>query len=334
MSYRQALTERLIRILFKLVRRAHSRQELAREFGVNHKTISRDLDALGLEYPIVEEKRGREVLYKFSDDFKFDFPQIEIEELATLLLAQEAIAGIGITAGNSFYGAQANSLVDKIRRSLPHSVRENLDALSKVYGSAIIPAKNFSAHAAVIDRLASAAVRQKVIEIRYHSLNNDRLDSRQIAPYAVYFDPDGATLKLIAFDTTHSEIRVFSVERISNLIETGENFIRPADFDLNLYLRDNCFNGIHGKPVTVRLKAKGITARIFAERSFHPSQKIIERKQKRGTSPETVTIEMTVAGGRGLERFILGWLPDIEIISPPEVRESVKKVILDGLDNI
>lgn len=333
MSYRQALTERLIRIIFKLVRRAHSRQELAREFSVNSKTICRDVDALGLEYPIEEEKQGREVFYKFSDDFKFDFPQIEIEELATLLLAQEAIAGIGITAENSFYAVQANSLIGKIRKSLPRSVKANLDALSKVYGSAIIPAKNFSAHTATIDRLTSAAIREKIIEIRYHALNSNRDSSRKIAPYSVYFDPDGATLKLVAFDTTHGEIRVFSVERISNLTETGEKFTRPEEFNLTEYLRDNCFNGIHGKPVSVRLKAKGITARIFAERIFHPTQKIIERKQKRGASPETITIEMCVANGRGLERFIIGWLPDIEVVSPPEVRESVKKVLLESIEN-
>jgi len=36
-----------------------------------------------LEYPIVEQKRGRELFYRFSDDFTFDFPKIEIEELAT-----------------------------------------------------------------------------------------------------------------------------------------------------------------------------------------------------------------------------------------------------------
>jgi predicted DNA-binding transcriptional regulator YafY len=333
MSYRKALTERLIQIIFKLVRRAHSRQELAREFGVNSKTICRDLDALGLEYPIIEQKRGREVFYQFSDDFKFDFPQIEIEELATLLLAQEAIAGIGIAAKNSFYAAQADSLIGKIRQSLPRSVKANLDALSKVYGSAMIPAKNFSVHAATIDRLASAAVRQKIVEIRYHSLNRNRASSRFVAPYAVYFDPDGATLKLIAFDTTHAEIRVFSVERISDFKETGDKFVRPAEFDLSEYLRDNCFNGIHGKPVTVQLKASGVTARIFAERLFHPSQKIIERKQKRGTSPETITVELTVAGGRGLERFILGWLPDIEVVAPPDVRETIKKVLLEGLKN-
>ena len=331
MSYRQALAERLIHVLFKLVRRPCSRQELAREFGVDAKTIRRDLDVLSLEYPIEECRIGRETHYRFADGFKFDFPNIEIEELAVLLLAQESIAGIGITAGDSFYAANAGSLLDKIRKSLPRGVREKMDALAKVYGSAVVPSKDFSAHSATIDRLASCAVRNKKVEIRYHGLNSNRLESRAVDPYAVYFDPDGATLKLVAFDTEKSRLSVFSVDRIVNLKETGETFARPADFDLGEYLNENCFNGIHGAPVTVRLKAVGITARIFAERKFHPSQKIVERKQRRGSSPETITIEMRVASGRGLIRFILSHLPNIEVVAPREIRSEVRKVLEDGL---
>jgi predicted DNA-binding transcriptional regulator YafY len=331
MSYRTALTERLIKILFNLVRRAHSRQELAREFGVDAKTISRDIDALSLEYPIEDKKVGRDVYYQFADGFKFDFPKIEIEELAVLLLAQESIAGIGITAGDSFYAAQAGSVLEKIRKSLPRSIKEKMDALSRVYGSAIIPSKDFSAHSATIDRLASCAVRRKKVEIRYHGLNSDTLESRVVDPYAVYFDPDGATLKLAAFDTGKNRLSVFSIDRIINLKELNERFVRAADFQLSAYLNENCFNGIHGEPVTVRLKVVGVTARVFAERRFHPSQKIIQSKQRRGAAPETVTIEMRVASGRGLIRFILSHLPNIEVVSPKEVRDEVKKVIEAGL---
>ncbi len=333
MSYRTAITERIIKILFNLVRRPHSRQELRQEFGVDAKTIRRDLDALSLEYPIEDKKVGRDTYYQFADGFKLDFPKIEIEELAVLLLAQESIAGIGITAGDSFYAAKAGSLLDKIRKSLPRSIKEKMDALSKVYGSSIVPSKDFSAHSAIIDRLASCAVRNKKVEIRYHGLNSDTLESRTVDPYAVYFDPDGATLKLAAFDAGKKRLSVFSVDRIINLKEQDETFVRPADFKLNDYLNESCFNGIHGEPVTVRLKAVGITARIFTERQFHPSQKIIRSKQRRGNSAETVTIEMRVASGRGLVRFILSHLPNIEVVSPKEVREEVKKVIEEGLKN-
>ncbi len=333
MSYRTALTERLIQILFKLVRRAHSRQELAREFGVNDKTISRDLDALSLEYPIESVKDGREVKYQFADGFKFEFPKVSIEELATLLLAQESIAGIGITAKGSPYSVYADSLLEKVRNSLPFSVRERMDALSSVYGSSAIPAKDFARHTETIDHLTSCAVRQKRIAVKYHSLGKNEEGIRILEPYAVYFDPDGATLKLIAFAPDYEDLRVFSVDRIESVKELNEKFTREKNFDLKTYLDENCFNGIHGEPVIVRLKAKGITARIFTERKFHPSQKTIERKQRRGASPESITIELRVARGRGLTRFIMSWLPDIEILAPKEIRDEVKQVLLQGLEN-
>lgn len=167
MSYRQALTERFIQILFKLVRRPHSRQELAREFSVNAKTISRDLDVLSGEFPITEQKRGRNIFYLYADGYKFKAPVLSFEEMTTLLLAKNAIEGIGITAGNSFYARQADSALEKIRRSLPATVAAKLDALAEVYGSSQIPEKDFSAHIETIDRLVSCAVRCRKTEVRY-----------------------------------------------------------------------------------------------------------------------------------------------------------------------
>lgn len=333
MSYRNALTERLIKILFSLIRRESSRQELANEHGVNVKTIDRFLLTINSEFPIITKKRGREVYYKFAEDSQFNFPKFSVEEVATLLLAQESIAGIGITAQGSIYGQHAETLLEKLKKSLPPSIRLRMEALSKVYGSAVVPAKDFSRHTEKIDRLASCAIRRKKVSVNYYGLNSNSEKTRIWHPYNVYFDPDGATLKVIAFDEKHQELRVFSIERILNFKELEQTFTRSNDFNLKTYLDENCFNGIHGKPLTVQLKAKGVTARIFAERKFHPSQKVIERKQKRGSSPETITIEMRLASGRGLERFIIGWLPEIEVISPKELRESVKQTLLKGLEN-
>lgn len=333
MSYRTDLTERLIQTVFLLVRRAHTRQELAHYFGVSAKTVARDLDALSREYPITESRKGREIVYSFAEDSMRDFPQIEVEELATLLLAQKSITGIGIITKNSPYTVFADSLLEKVRRSLPRSIRAKMDSLANIYGSAAIPVKDFSGHLETIDRLTSAALQERKANINYASLNKNIASRREVAPLAVYFDPDGSTLKFAGYDFSYGDIRVFSVDRVEKVEICTEKFARPAGFRLEKYLEDNCFNGIHGTPVRVRLKTSGITARIFAERKFHPSQKIVERKQRRGASPESITIEMSVASGRGLTRFILSWLPDIEVISPAAVREEVKAAIKAGLKN-
>ena len=334
MSFRNELSARLSEIPFRLARGFCSRQELAKDYKVDAKTISRDIDTLSLQYPIIAERRGREVFYGYADDFKFEFPKIPIEELGVLLLARKSIEGIGITTKGSFFAGHADSLLERIRASLPTSVVARMNALAAVYGLASVPAKNFSKHTRTIDRLSACAVSCRRIQIGYHGLNSDKLETRIVEPYAVYFDPDGATLKFVARDVKKNRVSVFSVERIEYFKELKEEFKRPAGFDLKDYLDENCFNGIHGNPVTVRLKATGITARVFAERKFHSSQKTIGRKQRRGSSEETITIEMRVAAGRGLVRFILSWLPDIEIISPAELREEVRKTLLDGLKNL
>jgi len=94
------------------------------------------------------------------------------------------------------------------------------------------------------------------------------------------------------------------------------------NFDLTSFLESNCFNGIHGEPMEVTLKATGSTARIFAERCFHPSQRAVKTVIS-SDSLESIIVRMTVARGRGLERFIQSWLPEIEVISPTSLRDLI-----------
>ena len=157
------------------------------------------------------------------------------------------------------------------------------------------------------------------------------MTERIVEPYAVYFDPDGATLKLIGYDHHRSRILPFAIDHIRALREMDEKFQRPVDFDLQSYLSNNCFNGIHGEPLTVRLRAHGVTARVFAERLFHDSQQMIERTARTAQKAETTTIEMRVARGRGLVRFILSWGADVEVLTPDSLRREVAGAYSDAL---
>lgn len=332
MTYRTDLTERLLWIPLRLLARPCSRQELARDFGVDPKTITNDINALTRLYPIEEHREGREVVYSFGGGFKFSVPNFTPEELATLLLAQESVTDIGLTAAGAPFAAHAESLLRKVRDALPIPVRERMDALAAVYGTASVPAKNFAPHATTVERLTAAALERRRVRMNYHSLNTDLLGERLVEPYAIYFDPDGATLKLVAYDHKHAAPRLFSVDHIRAVRLTDERFERPLDFNLRQYLTDNCFNGIYGPPVTTRLRARGVTARVFAERTFHPSQRIVASTARAPGRPETTTIELRVAGGRGLVRFILSWVPDVEVLSPPALRQEVTAALRQALE--
>lgn len=322
MSHRGELTERMTVLPLLLAERPHSQQELASIFNVNSKTIRRAIDELSRHYPILDEREGREVFYRFSGD-KYEPPPLNPAELATLMLAQEAIAATGFTALGSPFARYGRSLMAKVKSSLPPSLRDKLDALAAVFGSATVPAKDFAPHAALIDRLTQAALENRGVRLRYYTLATDTITERTVEPYVVYFDPDGATLKLIGYDHYRGKIIPLAVDHIRSLRETDEKFERPADFNLARYLSANCFNGIHGDPVTVRLRAYGVTARIFAERTFHESQRVIERTSRAAGKAETIIIEMHVASGRGLNRFILGWGSEVEVLSPLDLRLEI-----------
>lgn len=331
MSHRGELSDRMLRLPLLLSERPHSQRELARIFNVNSKTIRRDLDILSRPYPIVAERDGREVMYRFSDGYKYIPPPFTPAELATLVLAQESIAATGFTALGSPFARYGRSLLAKVKTSLHPSLRDKLDALASIFGTAAVAAKDFAPHAALVDRLTQAAVESRRIRLRYYTLATDTVRERTVEPYAVYFDPDGATLKLIAYDHLRGKILPFAIDHIRALREMNEQFQRPADFDLQKHLSANCFNGIHGDPLTVRLRAHGVTARVFAERTFHDSQRTVERTPRIAQQAETTTIEMHVASGRGLVRFILSWGSDVEVLSPPDLRREVAQAYRHAL---
>ncbi len=218
------------------------------------------------------------------------------------------------------FAVHARTLMGKVRAALPEYSRQRLDVLAHVFGSAATPVKDFTSHTATIELLTAAALEQQRVFMRYYTLAQDRTSERQFDPYAVYFDPDGATFKVLGYDHRRCHIIPFAIDHIRSIRLTDEKFMRPPDFDLHQFLEENCFNGIHGEPVTVRLRACGVTARVFAERQFHPSQRLIEHTPATKEQAETTTIEMRVASGRGLVRFILSWVPDIEVLSPADLR--------------
>lgn len=322
-SHRGEMTRRLIMIPLLLAERPRSQSELAAEFGVNGQTIRRDIDALTPHYQILDELDGRERMYRFGENYEYSAPNFTPAELATLLLAQQTIASTGLASFGTPFGDYGSALLAKVRSALPEKLRNYLDTLANIYGNAIIPAKDFRPHAETIDRLSKAAADNLRVQMQYTSLNSGKTARRDYDPYAVYFDPDGATLKTIGFDHDKQAIRTFSIDRIKSITITQQAFSRPADFSLRDHLTEYCFNGIHDEPIRVRLRAFEKTAEIFAERNFHPSQESIVPLHRSHDGTLSITIEMRVARGRGLERFIQSWLPHIEVVSPPELKETI-----------
>lgn len=320
------LSGQIIALQHYLLKHRRTQKQIAEHFGVDRKTVRRAIDKLGQFAPVSEEREGRNTIY-FIPENDFNSTQLTPIELAALVLSQEAISAGGNFSRVSPFAEAGKSLIEKVRSKMPPRVRRNLDELSTILGTSVVPNKDYSKFGATIEELTTAAIERRTVSMHYESLSSSRNEQRLLDPYNIYLDPDGATLKTIGYDHRNARISPFSLDHIKSIRITKENFLRPPDFDLRKFLTENCFNGIHGEPITVKLKVSGVTAGIFAERQFHPSQKTISLKKSKEKRIEEIEIEMRVAAGRGLERFILGWLPDIQVVTPENLRLKIKQII-------
>ena len=323
---KSSLSSQTIELQHYLLSRRRTQKEIAEHFGVDRKTVRRAIDKLGQFAPVNEERKGRHTFY-FIPDNDFNSSQLTPIELAALVLSQEAISAGGNFSRASPFAEAGRSLIEKVRSKMPPRVRHNLDELSKILGTSVVPNKDYSKFGATIEELTTAAIERRTVSMHYESLSSSRNEKRLFDPYNIYLDPDGATLKTIGYDHRNARISPFSLDHIKSIKITKETFLRPPDFDLREFLTENCFNGIHGTPINVKLKVFGVTAGIFAERQFHPSQKTISVERSKDRRIEEVEIEMRVAAGRGLERFILSWLPEIEVSAPESLRSDMEKIL-------
>lgn len=97
---------------------------------------------------------------------------------------------------------------------MPLSVRRNLDELSNILGTSVVPNKDYSKFGATIEELTTSAIERRTVSMHYDSLSSVRNEQRLFDPYNIYLDPDGATLKTIGYDHRNARLSPFSLDRI------------------------------------------------------------------------------------------------------------------------
>ena len=168
----------------------------------------------------------------------------------------------------------------------------------------------------IFDALAQAVMNRQEVVFSYHKLAGAKPESRQVQPYHLGCIEN--QWYLFGRDEARGAVRTFALPRIRGVERTGGTFRRPKDFSLTKILDGSfaVFEG--GHPRLVRLRFRGTTARIVAERTWHDSQKI---------SPHSAGIELTMRVGLSpdLVRWVLGWGAEAEVLEPAEFRTTLAK---------
>lgn len=309
--------QRLVKIMRYMVSGKPVRaSDLAREFGVNKRTIFRDLRALenAFHFPYYYDRQKD--CYLLTEGNNFSFPSITLNftpmEALSLLLSTSTLA---VQKGTPFERTLQGAR-EKLLSTFPEKGKKIMELVNRRFDVGWGTPVDYSRYSTIFDEVVRAVNENRTISIVYYSLSNDRVTKRKIDPYAVMMRD--RVWYVVARCHLRNDVRIFRINRIKKVEPTMENFRLPPEFSLEEYMK-NSWQVTRGEEVVVRIKFSGLAARYVEENRYHPSQRLVSRTE------DGVCMEYTVSGTQEIKRWILSFGSEAEVLEPAFLREEISR---------
>lgn len=285
--------------------------KLAAELEVSTKSIQRDLDFMRDRLQLPIEYNPQRFGYHYTAEVT-SFPTMHITEgeLVALVIAEKAL--------QQYRGTQFEkpllSAIRKIEQSLPDTISLNLADIEQTisFRTRAEPVLNLE----IFDVLAKATAQHRQLELTYRKAGNREGETRLIDPY--HLANINGEWYLFAYDHARKDIRTFVPARVLAVKPTGKVFARPQKFSLEKRLRDSF--GVHSGDgqFDVALRFDARVADYIREKKWHESQQLRELK----SGGVELTLKLSSLGE--IQRWVLSWGGDVEVIKPKELAEAIR----------
>ena len=293
---------------------------LAHEIEVSTKTIQRDLefmrDRLNLPIQYDASRNG----YHYTGEVNaFPTMQITEGEIFALVVAEKALQQY---RGTSFEKPLL-SAIKKMEQALPDTISLNRADIEQTisFRTRAEPILNLE----IFDTLAKAVAHRQQLELHYRKPGQPA-EKRLVDAY--HLANINGEWYLFAYDHARKGLRTFVPARIQSVKPTGKTFERTQKFSLEQRLRDSF--GVHSGEgefdVVIRFNARA--ADYIREKKWHRSQIL---RDLNGGGAE---LKMKLSSLAEVQRWVLSWGGDAEVLKPKELAESVRaaaKKILSGM---
>lgn len=164
-------------------------------------------------------------------------------------------------------------------------------------------------------RLQEARTRQETVRIHYFTASRGEWSQREVDPYHLRFY-DGAWY-VIAYCHWRGEVKMFALDRVSDLEPTGRRFELLEGFSIERFLADS-FRIEVGTPTDVAIAFGPEQARYVRGKQWHASQRLEDR-------PDGGLVLRLRVGGLGeVKRWVLSFGAGAEVLEPEGLREEMR----------
>lgn len=294
-----------------------TRRELAEKTGLSPKQVGRYLNTLEeLHFPLRRQRRSAEELVSIERDAR--------RPLRLLPFTTEELTAI------AFYTTLSPFVHDTGPLGSLHTVGQKIAAFLQAdqqrdaqLGEAFLPfAKHYKVYGTpqirdILTSLIPALLKSQVCQITYKTPPAESASTYAIHPYTLCLHHGG--LYLFAYRPDTDVLTVLSVERIGSISVEHDSFTTDPDILQRIEARRQRAFGIidDGREFAVVLKFTAAQAPYVRERIWHPSQQL--EAQPDGS----LILRFQASGEFEIRRWILGWGKQVEILEPPELRQTI-----------
>ncbi|WP_456300009.1 helix-turn-helix transcriptional regulator [Saccharomonospora glauca] len=311
---------RLLSVLLLLQNRGRmTARELADELEVSVRTVYRDVEALSAAGVPVYADRGRAGAYRLLGGYRTRLTGLSEAEARALALAGLPAAASELGLGTVLAAAQL-----KLHAALPEELRHRAGELAQRFHVDVPGWHREIEHASALAAVADAVWHAKRVRVRYRRWDGSAVERD--------LDPLGLVLKAGAWYLAarcDGSVRTYRVSRVDALVELGETFDRPDDFDLADYWRtwsEGFERRLYPETARVRLSPLGCELVPFLLGSVGA-----RALRETATSPDRdgwVTVELPVETGAPALAQLLQFGAELEVLAPPELRRRVSDVVV------
>ena len=310
--------DRLLSLILLLqVHGRRTARELAQQLEVSERTIARDLDVLsGAGVPLVAE-RGPGGGWRLLEGYRTSLTGMTTPEIQALFLAGTSgpLRELGL-------GKALDSVFLKLLAALPSLQRADAEqARQRLYVDAV-PWYRTSETAPHLHLLQDAVWQDRRLRLTY-GRGDGPTHERLVEPYGLVVK--GNIWYLVA--SADGQMRTYRAARIQEAVLLEERFARNATFDLAAYWTASVVEfqaGVPRYPLLIRISPSGLPA--LPRRLGRTDLATVDLAGSpdadgwRTLALEFDTLEEARAG-------VLQLGAGVEVLEPPELRESIREVI-------
>lgn len=301
--------DRVTAILVQLQsKRIVKAQEIAERFSISLRTVYRDIRTLEEAGVPVSGEAG--VGYSILEGYRLPPVMFTKEEAIAFLTAEKMVEKLTDPSSRKYY-REAMFKIKSVLRYAEKDLLEDMSSHIEVLKNPYLPANdNDPIH---LQAILKSIVAKEVLNIGYFANHTQQYSNRDVEPVGIFYL--GSYWYLIAYCRLRKDYRHFRTDRISYINQTGRHFEKQHPSLQSFLTKMSKENEM----ISIVIRVDRSVLRFFGDQKYYNgfvSQKEVDGK-----------MEMTFlsASLMGFAKFYLLFAEYAEIISPPGLKEMVKK---------